>query len=74
MDTGAMMAILMDSVKSKSVIITLLRVQLRFGRIEKVCKDQGANLIEAKRLVAGSNGLWHLEEVKEAPVDGHYRN
>ena len=65
------MAILMDSMKSKSVIITLLRVQLRFGRIEKVCKDQGTNLTEVDRLVAGSNGL---DEVKDAPVEGHYRN
>ena len=68
------MAVLMDSMESKSVINALLRVQLRFGRIEKVCKDQGINLIEVNKMVAGNNGLLQLEEVEDTPVDQQYRN
>ena len=48
------------------MINALLRVQLRFRRMEKVCKDQGTK--EVNRVVAGRNGLLQLEEVKDAPV------
>ena len=64
-----MTAFLIDSMESKSVINALLR----FRRIEKICKDQGTNLIEVNKLVISSNGLLQLEDVKDAPVDGQYR-
>ena len=64
LDTGAVLCLLMESMETKSVVNALLRFQLRVGRIEKICMDQGTNMIELKRLVDSSNGLLQLKEVK----------
>ena len=47
----------MDSKETKSVVNTLIRLQLRVGQIEKVCMDKGTNMFEIKRLVDASDGL-----------------
>ena len=52
----------------------MLRVHLRFEKIEKVSKDNGKNLIEISRLVDGSNSVLKLQEVTDAPVDDQCRN
>ena len=68
LDTGAVLCLLMESMETKSVVNSLLRLQLRVGRIEKICMDQRTNMIELKRLVDSLNGLLQLKEVKFQPV------
>jgi len=58
----------------KSVVNALLRIQLRFGRIDKVCMDKGTNMFEIKILVNTSDGLLQLKELKDQPVDAKYHN
>ena len=59
------MAILVDTMESKTIINALLR----FGKL-----NQGTNLIEINQLVDDSNGLLKLQEVTDALVDGQFRN
>ena len=74
LDTGAVMAILVDTMESKSIINALLRVQLMFGKIEKVSKNKGTNLMGINLLVDGCNGLLQLQEVTDDLVDSQYQN
>ena len=66
-DTGCISGVMMESMENKYLINGLLRLQLRFGKISKISKDQGANLLELNRLAEESNGLLKLEEDTDAP-------
>ena len=72
-DTGAVMCLLVDFMETKSVANALLRVQLRVGRIDKVCMDKGTNMFAIKRIVGASDCLLQLKEAKDHPVDTQFR-
>ena len=65
---------MMESMERNSVINGLLRIQTRFGKISKISKDQGTNLLELNRLADESNGLLDIEALTDAPVKAQFRN
>ena len=64
----------MDSMESKTVADTWLRIQLRFGMIDKVGKAKGTKNFKIKRLIDATDGLLEMKEMKDQPVDAQYRN
>ena len=49
-DTGAVLCMMMESMKTKSVVNALFRLQLKMGKIEKVSMNSSTNSIELKRM------------------------
>ena len=73
-DTGSVSCLMIESMQSKSVVSSLIRLQFRMGRIKKVSIDAGSNLIELKRMAENSNGLLQFEEAVVHPISSQYRN
>ena len=74
LDTGAVICLLMESMKTKSVLNALLQLQLLVGQIERLFMDQGTNMFELKQMVEVSNSSLQVKEVRIQPVDGQFRN
>jgi hypothetical protein len=75
-NSSAVQIILMESMETKQVIVSLLRLETRYGDIQAISRDSGTNLLEANLnpRTEDEDRLFNLIKDYTAPVDAQFRN
>ena len=75
-NSAAVQVILMETMETKAVIMSLLRLETRYGEIQGISRDSGSNLLEENLNPKTEDGqrLFNIVRDYTAPVDGQFRN
>ena len=70
-NSAAVQIILMESMETKQVVISLLRLETRYGDIQAISRDSGTNLLEGNLnpKTEDENRLFNIIRDYTAPVD-----
>jgi hypothetical protein len=75
-NSAAVQLILMESMETKQVVLSLLRLETRYGDIQAISRDSGTNLLEGNLnpKTEDENRLFNIIKDYTAPVDAQFRN